>query len=363
MASKKEKIAILSTNLQNNLNNFEVREDERVLLNSSSDFRPYVTNGIFQFNDKIGVQYLGYWVKGINGKDWALKIAKEPTIKKLSDDTSIEVMPDYFYIQKLNERMARNCSLRTIDSQVMKYSNNSNLYCIMSEDYRKPGYSTIGGKEIVIDEYLEYLDTTDFFEKNYGVKSYRDLENGVFNVNSLPNIYQALRYRYEKIASVPDSFYAPKKTSSIVDTIYYDLVLRYVFAYITMQLDFHLDNWEILEDDSSVYLSNMYDMEKSMKSDAFYNIDTNTSMKFSTNGSLSIDDDFQAFIDESEENKKIVERMLYLLTPQDILNFMKPKNKNDIVFPPGLQKRILEDYSRHFIKIEKMLSHKKTFNK
>lgn len=341
MATRAEKKSEYIKNIQNNINRTSIAEDERYFLESSSQFRPLLTYGILVPNDKIGVKYLGYWLKLVNGSNWHIKITKE------------EGIPDNFYREIINERIARAMGLNPIQSRICKYTKDSKIYCLMSEDYRKDDYHVITGKEIVLD-YLYHLEETGYFKNNYGVDTFEELGDS-YNVNSLPIIYQALNFYFSNRCGVPVDNFSPKKSNSIADTIYFELKNRYVYSYLTMQRDFHLDNFEILVNDHGAYLSPMYDLELSL-SDEFYNTSVNTSLKASIDGSLSIDEDFQTFINASLENRKLVERMHYIVNPKDVMKFMEKMNSKDITIPNNIKKEVLESFGRHYVKVDEMLN-------
>lgn len=351
--NKSEKQKQFIDEIEENLNDYDQKQEDRLLLTKAKQFRQLLNSGLLSYNTKVGKRYLGFWLKNINGCDWAIKICKEPQYQ-LNGSIKESVVPNEFYTEILCEKMARACGMRAIDSKVFKYAGDSNLYGIMSKDYRRDGFSASSGKEIVIDTYLEYLDTTDYFQENYGVSSYLDLTPNELNINSLPIIYQALRFRFERRAGKPDNLFDYRKSNSIVNKIYSELVQRYIFTYITMQYDFHLSNWEILDNDFTAYLSEMYDLEKGMSKN-FYNEKKHTSMKYSMSPDISIDEDFQLFLKSDPANIKDVETIIYLLTPQDVLNFMQSNNAGDLDFPVEYQKEILSVYSNHFQKIEQML--------
>lgn len=246
--------------------NENLKNKDSYLIENDKDFRKLISSKILTFNDKIGSKYFGYWLSLFHGKDkdtdnYVIKISKS------------KELPIAFYLELLNERLAAHCSLSTIESKIFKYKKDSNIYGIISEDYRKFGYRTIGGKDII----YKFLK-----EIKYNVNDDYELENMDidFNINSLPVIYQALNYFfYDKVLD-NEINYNSLKASSSVNMIFNELVKRYVFAYITMQKDFHLDNWEILYNDHSAYLSPMYDLELSMD-ESFYDDRFNTSMKWS----------------------------------------------------------------------------------
>ncbi len=320
--------------------NENLKNKDSYLIENDKDFRKLISSKILTFNDKIGSKYFGYWLSLFHGKDkdtdnYVIKISKS------------KELPIAFYLELLNERLATHCGLSTIESKIFKYKNDSNIYGIISEDYRKFGYTTIGGKDII----YKFLK-----EIKYNVSDDYELENINidFNINSLPVIYQALNYFfYDKVLD-NEINYNSLKASSSVNIIFNELVKRYVFSYITMQKDFHLDNWEILYNEHSAYLSPMYDLELSMD-ESFYDDRFNTSMKWSREKDIEIDQDFQNFIDCSEENKNLVINMHNILTVDDVIIFMNDIQNRGIVIDENKKEEIIKCFSEHYDKINTML--------
>ena len=320
--------------------NENLKNKDSYLIENDKDFRKLISSKILTFNDKIGSKYFGYWLSLFHGKDkdtdnYVIKISKS------------KELPIAFYLELLNERLATHCGLSTIESKIFKYKNDSNIYGIISEDYRKFGYTTIGGKDII----YKFLK-----EIKYNVSDDYELENINidFNINSLPVIYQALNYFfYDKVLD-NEINYNSLKASSSVNIIFNELVKRYVFSYITMQKDFHLDNWEILYNEHSAYLSPMYDLELSMN-ESFYDERFNTSMKWSREKDIGIDQDFQNFIDCSEENKNLVINMHNVLTIDDVIIFMNNIQNRGIIIDESKKEEIIKCFSEHNDKINTML--------
>ena len=121
-----------------------------------------------------------------------------------------------------------------------------------------------------------------------------------------------------------------------------------------MQKDFHLDNWEILYNEHSAYLSPMYDLELSMN-ESFYDERFNTSMKWSKEKYIGIDQDFQNFIDCSEENKNLVINMHNILTIDDVIIFMNNIQNKGIIIDESKKEEIIKCFSEHYDKINTML--------
>lgn len=320
--------------------NENLKNKDSYLIENDKDFRKLISSKILTFNDKIGSKYFGYWLSLFHGKDkdtdnYVIKISKS------------KELPIAFYLELLNERLAAHCGLSTIESKIFKYKKDSNIYGIISEDYRKFGYRTIGGKDII----YKFLK-----EIKYNVNDDYELENMDidFNINSLPVIYQALNYFfYDKVLD-NEINYNSLKASSSVNIIFNELVKRYVFSYITMQKDFHLDNWEILYNEHSAYLSPMYDLELSMN-ESFYDERFNTSMKWSKEKDIDIDQDFQNFIDCSEENKNLVINMHNVLTIDDVIIFMNNIQNRGIIIDESKKEEIIKCFSEHYDKINTML--------
>lgn len=325
-----------------------LKNTESYLLNNDKDFNKLRNAKILNFNDKVGSKYDGYWLNLYYGNNkstnnYAVKFAKEKGI------------PLSFYLELLNERLASHCGFKTIESSIFKVSKGSDYYGIISEDYRKFGYDTIGGKDIVYKFLKEIKYNVD---DDYELEDI-DIE---FNINSLPIIYQSLNYLFYNKISDNEINYNPLKATSTVNIIFNELIKRYVFSYLTMQKDFHLNNWEILYNDHSAYLSPMYDLELSMTNN-FYDKKTHTSMKWSNDKDIDIDEDFQEFIDYSDENKQLVIDMHNILTVDDVIKFMNNIEKRGIIIDKNYKDRVINDFSEHYNKIDNMLYNKKEKSK
>ena len=317
-----------------------IKNKDSYLIENDKDFIKLINSKLLTFNNKIGSKYSGYWLSLFHGKDkdtdnYVIKISKNSGL------------PIAFYLELLNERLAAHCGLSAIESKIFKYKKDSNIYGIISEDYRKFGYETIGGKDIV----YKFLKET-----KYNVEDDSELENIDinFNINSLPVIYQALNYFFYNKVSEGNINYSSLKASSTVNIIFYELIRRYIFSYLTMQKDFHLDNWEILYNEHSAYLSPMYDLELSMD-ESFYDERFNTSMKWSREKDIDIDQDFQEFINYSEENKKLVVNMHNVLNINDVIMFMNDIQNRGIIIDESKKEEIIKCFSEHYDKVDTML--------
>lgn len=320
--------------------NENLKNKDSYLIEKDKDFIKLINSKLLTFNDKIGSKYNGYWLNLFHGNNkdidnYVIKISKE------------KELPIAFYLELLNETLASHCGLNSINSKIFKYRKDSSIYGIISEDYRKFGYKTISGKNIV----YKFLK-----EIKYNVNEDYELENLDinFNINSLPVIYQALNYFFYNKVLDNEINYNSLKASSTVNIIFNELVKRYVFSYITMQKDFHLDNWEILYNEHSAYLSPMYDLELSMD-ESFYDEKYNTSMKWSKEKDIDIDKDFQNFIDYSEENKNLVANMHNILTVDDVIIFMNNIQNMGIIIDKTKKENIIKCFSEHYDKIDNML--------
>ena len=110
--------------------NENLKNKDSYLIENDKDFRKLISSKILTFNDKIGSKYFGYWLSLFHGKDkdtdnYVIKISKS------------KELPIAFYLELLNDRLATHCGLSTIESKIFKYKNDSNIYGIISEDYRK----------------------------------------------------------------------------------------------------------------------------------------------------------------------------------------------------------------------------------
>ena len=84
---------------------------------------------------------------------------------------------------------------------------------------------------------------------------------------------------------------------------------------------------------------------------------------WSNDKDIDIDEDFQEFIDYSDENKQLVIDMHNILTVDDVIKFMNNIEKRGIIIDKNYKDRVINDFSEHYNKIDNMLYNKKEKSK
>ena len=254
-------------------------------------------------NDLCGPHYNGYWLNNIEGKNYFLKICKNNGLN------------DQLFMQVFMEELAKTVSIATINSEIIRVNPKSNTYGIISDNYQINGYKIISGKDIIWS-YLENLEFNRKLKETIGINSLDELyetsfaEN--FSFNSLSFIWEALENYYQDY---------PNK-HLFVYKIIEELTRRYTYAFITMQHDFHLGNWELLDNGIHAFLVPMYDMELGFQK-RFFDLSRNNSMRAYEGSIQNIYDSFKQFFYSSSSSFQLEAiRQLYILTPETLLNIV-----------------------------------------
>ena len=135
----------------------------------------------------------------------------------------------------------------------------------------------------------------------------------------------------------------------------------YLFLFMTMQSDFHLGNWELLESDYVAYLTPMYDMEMGFRED-FFESDKNTTIRYSTETTTNVYQDFANFYYESDdETKKDIQHIYQLLTPNILKESLDGINVAvTLNFPEAIKQKILKMYQEHYYNMGEILKNTRT---
>ncbi len=288
-------------------------------------------NHIVVPNNLCGPFYNGYWIRGIEEKNWFLKISKKNGL-----DSS-------FYIELWMEELARNVSIPSIQSKIVKCG--KNVYGLVSESYLASGYDIVTG-EYIIRTYQEKL------------LNKRDQKNEK-DLNSMLNDYQgeisSLEFIWE---ALEDYFNDYSNKRYILFGILRGLTERYIFSFLTLNRDFHAGNWELLVSPTHAVLTPLYDMDLSL--DKNYEMRHN-SMR-ATMKDVSIYEDFMEFYWLSSPYfKKELERQFSILTPEFLKVSLENVIKEHGIFMDVREKqKLLEIYDNHFEKITSMLERRKT---
>ncbi len=280
------------------------RENGIILLDSLiPDWRKALKSKKVVPNTLCGPYYDGYWLNNIEDKNYFLKICKNNGLN------------NQLFMQIFMEELAKTVSINTVNSEIVRVNAKSNTYGIISDNYQINGYEIISGKEIIWS-YLEDLESKRKLKETIGINSLDELSDTQFSeqfsLNSLSFIWEALEYYYRN---------NPNKHLSIYKIVE-ELARRYIYSFITMQHDFHLGNWELLDNKTHAFLVPMYDMELGFQN-RFFDISRNNSMRTYESSIKNIYDSFKQFFYSSSSSFQLeAMRQLYILTPETLLNIV-----------------------------------------
>lgn len=289
-------------------------------------------------SEGCGPYYQGWWIKNLDEEDWFLKVFNQKGI------------PYRFYVELLLEYLAQIVGIRTIESKIVEVNKQFKTYGLISKDYRKKDCNIVSGKEIVLD-FLKHLEKNHLLEEYLGIQKISDLKNSISEYNSLDCVWDALNYRYSKFSN----------SNEIVTNNMNELARRYTFLFLMMQSDFHLGNWEMIEQGQSVFLAPVYDMDMSFRS-SFDDYEKNNSMKSYLTSTQDVYQDFSNFyFSLPEKDQIIIQNEILVLTPETIataIDFL-PKI-HSIEMPFSMKETILKRYNEHYQRIMDMIQNKRT---
>ena len=289
-------------------------------------------------SEGCGPYYQGWWIKNLDEEDWFLKVFNQKGI------------PYRFYVELLLEYLAQMVGIRTVESKIVEVNKQLKTYGLISKDYRKKDCIIISGKEIVLN-FLKHLEKSNLLEDYLGIKKVNELENANSEYNSLDCIWDALNYRYANFSNgkeiVANNMNEPAK--------------RYTFLFLMMQSDFHLGNWEMIEQEKTAFLVPMYDMDMSFRT-SFNDYAKNNSMKSYLTSTQDVYQDFSSFyFSLPEKDQIIIQNEILVLTPETIATAIDLMPKiYSIEMPNSMKETILQRYNEHYQKIIDITQNKRT---
>lgn len=296
-----------------------------------------IKKGLVVPNSLCGPFYNGYWINNLEGKNYFLKICN---YNGLRQDVFVEL---------LMEELAKMVSIPTVNSEIIKVNNKAEIYGLMSENYLVYGFEPISGKDI-INNYLENLEKNGKLKENLNVNSLEDISKDFFekefSLNSLEFIWESLEYFYKN--------YSQKDI--IIYKIMTELVERYIFAFITMQADFHLGNWEILDNGHTSFLAPLYDVDMGFD-DKFINLGANNSMKSLSSNISNIYKDFERFLASSSSSFKLsFLKQFRILTPNVIKETLENiERKHGFKISLDFKNNIIKKFQLHYSQLQEIV--------
>ena len=136
---------------------------------------------------------------------------------------------------------------------------------------------------------------------------------------------------------------------------------RYTFLFLMMQSDFHLGNWEMIEQEKTAFLVPMYDMDMSFRT-SFNDYAKNNSMKSYLTSTQDVYQDFSSFyFSLPEKDQIIIQNEILVLTPETIATAIDLMPKiYSIEMPNSMKETILQRYNEHYQKIIDITQNKRT---
>ena len=128
-----------------------------------------------------------------------------------------------------------------------------------------------------------------------------------------------------------------------------------------MQSDFHLGNWEMIEQEKTAFLVPMYDMDMSFRT-SFNDYAKNNSMKSYLTSTQDVYQDFSSFyFSLPEKDQIIIQNEILVLTPETIATAIDLMPKiYSIEMPNSMKETILQRYNEHYQKIIDITQNKRT---
>ena len=303
-----------------------------ILTDIIPDWRKALKSGVLVANDLCGPYYQGYWLHHPDDKTYFFFFFRKKGLQ------------DQLLVQILLEELAKAASISTVNSEIVNV-NNQDLYGLLSLDYQTLDYEAISGADVVM-EYLEYLEQNKKLEEVIGVKTIEELNADdsykTFTINSLSFIWEALEFFYRN---------HPQK-SFVIFKIMEELSKRYVFSFILMQYDYHLKNWEILDNGNYAFIAPLYDMDLALNN-MFHTLEKNNSLRSYEGPINSIYDDFERFLASSSTSFQWeVSRQIGLFTPE----FLSQTIQNIEIthqhkFQEEFKTKLLNMYAKHYQKL------------
>lgn len=172
------------------------------------------------------------------------------TIEKIDRDSGTIVLSFFYdgkkyyykydkYYSPYNElvvaEIAKCLNIKTVTYQLASIGDFKGL---LSEDYKIYGNKNIEG-HFILEYYIEYLKNNGYIK-----------DGDIPYMNNLQTIWESLEYYFKRV---------PKK-EQIVANIMSDIIKMFVLDILTLQLDRHDCNWEIVEEtNGNAYLQPLFD--------------------------------------------------------------------------------------------------------
>lgn len=288
------------------------------------DLNDYFRNATISDEDiKEGANDIDYWLK-INGEEYYFKMTRNP------------------YVELICYEIARFLGINATPYDLAIFNNYRG---VISKSYRKEDCAYISGMRI-LRQYLK-LDDNINVSKEMGLKGKNYFLNKYIprDFNNLEIIWQAIEYRYSKIAVHVD-----------IEKIMNDLILLLMFNILTCQNDGMPQNWELEESETDVKLVPIFDNEYCLAIDEANRAFSKLTTSFKDNGqeNITILEEFLKV--SSQEFVDLFIQKYNLLTLEEFVNILSiVEKKISCEIPEYLKATYIEAFSINRNRIDEVL--------
>ncbi len=198
---------------------------------------------------------------------------------------------------------------------------------VISKWFKKADSNYYNGKQIIEDYYEGILKR----------KVLDNVKKANYVYNNLEVIWNAFEHRYR----------FEKNKEDLISSLMLELIVRFWFAYLIRNTDFHFKNWEIEETKDKVCLAPSYDNEDMWEAYGFSNSKFTVNKynnNFNTNANLLLTQ-----IDSNDANKLI--NLFYKYNPDNVLlAFSMVEEKIGCSIEDDLKSLLLDDFNRCYKK-------------
>ena len=221
----------------------------------------------------------------------------------------------------------------------------------LSKNYRKKDCNYLMGSQILHEYYLFLQKEKRLTELPIFQIENLPKEEILDQMNNLETIWQALNFHYTALHYI--------NKNQIVAEIMEDLIKRFCIDFLTMQKDRYNENWEIEENSRTNHatLTPLFDSNQS-----FSIFDFSPKMgvidNSYTHNSTALLKNFLSFSehDTVEYFKNLVEKNTPEKLEQDLKEILK---ENNIYLATEEQKEIIDNYEKHYNRIQQVLQERK----
>lgn len=226
------------------------------------------------------------------------------------------------YDELIAEELAQDFGIPHVKYDLAIYDSKEG---VISESFKQDNINYITGEEILAKFYVE--------------------DNNTDAYNNLEAIWDAFEYRYRDYPNKKD----------IIEKLMRRLVHIFLFDIITCQSDRHPNNWQVMESEDDVDITQIFDNERILGARGLTNICSLT-VEEKMFGNLY--DNLRLFFGvSSEEFCNIIKDKIWIISKENLnLIFKRIEEKTGYPMPHGYRKYYLDGYNLHLQKLEQLLN-------